>query len=212
MVLVSEMITQKHKHDRTKKKLGYGIVYKITHLPTKMLYVGQTKQTLKVRILKHLSDTNSGRLNGKLQEAFRADADMANFCAEVIREVPVEELLQEEQKAIVELGCVWPLGFNMDTGGQVGRKPIKAVTEDLAKKSSRRKYTDSPKPLNSAPRGIRASPKSKWKPVIGTNIDTGEEVFLEYGSARPLEFDPRLISACCKGKRKFHRGHSWRFA
>jgi hypothetical protein len=54
---------------------------------------------------------------------------------------------------------------------------------------------------------------AQYKPVIGTNIKTGEKIFLEYTSQDP-RFDPTMIRACILGKngRKQHKGYSWEYA
>lgn len=54
----------------------------------------------------------------------------------------------------------------------------------------------------------------KNKPVVGTNIETGEEIyFISAAEAhRNSPFHLSCISDCCLGKRKRHRGYTWRFA
>ena len=49
--------------------------------------------------------------------------------------------------------------------------------------------------------------RSQYKPVVGTNIETGEKLYLEY-SSQDMRFDPTRIRACCLKKRKSHRGYT----
>lgn len=53
---------------------------------------------------------------------------------------------------------------------------------------------------------------TKNKPVIGTNIITGEE--LRYESALEATkdgFTQQHISQCCNGKQRVHKGYTWRY-
>lgn len=51
------------------------------------------------------------------------------------------------------------------------------------------------------------------KPVIATCLKTGTEVYYECArDARHEGFDSGLISRCCHGKIRFHKGYVWRFA
>lgn len=54
---------------------------------------------------------------------------------------------------------------------------------------------------------------TQYKPVIGTNLRTGEKIFLGYMSL-DSRFDPTMIRACILGKngRKQHQGYSWEYA
>jgi len=51
------------------------------------------------------------------------------------------------------------------------------------------------------------------KPVIGTCLETGEEVQYESMAATERDgFSPPRIRDCCHGKQKSHKGYAWRFA
>ena len=50
-------------------------------------------------------------------------------------------------------------------------------------------------------------------PLIATNIKTGEELYFKSSMEADREgFDGSHIIACCKGKRKTHKGYAWRYA
>lgn len=53
--------------------------------------------------------------------------------------------------------------------------------------------------------------KLQYKPVIGINIKTKEQVRLDFLS-QDKRFDPSLIAKCCNNQRKSHAGYSWQWA
>ena len=51
------------------------------------------------------------------------------------------------------------------------------------------------------------------KPVIGTNINTGEIIFFNaLNDCKKMGFQPSCVSNCCNGIRHHHLGFTWRFA
>lgn len=51
------------------------------------------------------------------------------------------------------------------------------------------------------------------KAIIGTNIETGEDIFLEnLNKCEKFGFQPSCVSNCCNGKRYQTGGYKWRFA
>lgn len=60
---------------------------------------------------------------------------------------------------------------------------------------------------------LHESQKEMYVPVIGTNCETGEEMYFERVNAvRESGFRPGEVSRCINGKRKSHKGHTWRRA
>jgi len=54
--------------------------------------------------------------------------------------------------------------------------------------------------------------KMRRKPVVGTNIETGEKIYFEYMTlARKDGFQDSKISSVCRGDRKTHKGFTWRY-
>ena len=97
----------------------------------------------------------------------------------------------------------------------------KETREKLSKARKGHKHSDETKAKLSARRLSMPSPGEYKegidhpfsKPVIATNMETGEES--RYESARIAEGDGfyhALISKCCRGLQKYHKGHTWRFA
>ena len=51
------------------------------------------------------------------------------------------------------------------------------------------------------------------KAVIGTSLKTGESVYYEgINKVARDGFQPSCVTNCCKGIRKQHKGHTWRYA
>ena len=58
----------------------------------------------------------------------------------------------------------------------------------------------------------KAMDEKLGKPVIGTNVHTGEKViFNALNDCKKRGFQPSCVSNCCNGKRKTHKGFTWRF-
>jgi hypothetical protein len=133
-----------------------------------------------------------------------------NFTVTIIAEAATREELYELERLCIQVyGTEYPNGYNLTKGG------INSFTERSKIALSNSKVgltlTDTPKPLERRARGIRLDVKNNKKAVIGTHMITGEVLELPYLSC-DSRFDPRLISAVCRGKRRHHRGYSWRYA
>lgn len=60
---------------------------------------------------------------------------------------------------------------------------------------------------------LRESNEKNGRSVIGTNIKTGETVyFVCLNDSRTEGFNATCVCDCCKGKRKTHKGYTWRYA
>lgn len=91
-----------------------GVIYLITNTLNGKMYVGQTRQGLKRRIIEHKRDNSKSR----------GDIDMAihrygweNFTAEVLETCPVEMLNEREKFFIAKLNTQVPNGYNLTDGG-----------------------------------------------------------------------------------------------
>ena len=55
--------------------------------------------------------------------------------------------------------------------------------------------------------------KKTYRPVIGTNIETGEQLFFDHLNAvRDYGFSPGNVCVCCKHKAEQYRGYRWEYA
>lgn len=60
---------------------------------------------------------------------------------------------------------------------------------------------------------LREHNEKNGKAVIGTDIKTGAEVMFKcLNDCRVAGFQPSCVCHCCQGKRKSHKGHTWRYA
>ena len=58
----------------------------------------------------------------------------------------------------------------------------------------------------------RQSNEKNGRPVIGTNIATGETVrFVCLNDCKNAGFQPSCVCNCCQGTRKSHKGYTWRY-
>ena len=92
----------------------HGVIYKITCLINRKIYVGQTIN-FKRRINQHKRDSSKFR-NGI--DAAIAKYGWENFSVEVIEKCPVEQLNEREIFWIRELNSKYPNGYNLTDGGR----------------------------------------------------------------------------------------------
>lgn len=60
---------------------------------------------------------------------------------------------------------------------------------------------------------LRETNEKNGKSVIGKEIRTGKEIsFKCLNDCRGVGFDPSCVCDCCNGKRKTHKGYTWRYA
>ena len=63
-------------------------------------------------------------------------------------------------------------------------------------------------------KNLHESQKKTYKAVIGTNIETGEEIrFSNLNGVKRLGFSPSCVCRCCKGKQGVtqHKGYRWSY-
>lgn len=182
-----------------------GWIYLVINKLTGKKYVGQTTASIKDRWIAHRKKKS---LYGNLLCDDIQLFGEAAFSIQVLHEVRDTSLLNSlEIEEIEKNNCMAPNGYNLTPGGHLIGK---LTAETIAKSRTSNQWVISPKSVH----GIRKKqtrPTKKFnKPVKGTNILTGEVVYLESMSS-DSRFDVRLISACCKGKRQYHRNHRWEY-
>lgn len=188
------------------ERLGH--IYLITNKVTGKRYVGQTRHTLSERWRSHRVRTgeNLDSLASDIKQYGESSFSLMSLAA-----VPWEQLDTFEKFYIVQYTTLHPQGYNLTSGGHtteyalISRKKISDSRIGMRFKSEL-------KPFKTDTRGSRKAAEVRFKPVRGTHLVTGDVIELPFLSCRPGEFDPRLVSACCKGKRKHHRGYRWEYA
>lgn len=60
---------------------------------------------------------------------------------------------------------------------------------------------------------LRRYNEKNGRTVIGTDMKTGTEVMFKcLNDCRSAGFEPSCVCDCCKGKRKTHKGYTWRYS
>ncbi len=96
----------------------YGVIYKITCKLNWMIYVGQTKRSLKKRITQHCY---KGKKDNSYIDRALQKYGLENFIVEVIEECETREQLNKREKFwIAALNCKYPNGYNLKDGGANG--------------------------------------------------------------------------------------------
>lgn len=108
------------------------IIYKVTNVKNGMVYIGQTKRSLKARWMQHCNDANSRIHLHKLQK------DIKQFGAESFRVEQIDTAENEEEALKKE--AFWikhfdsaETGYNVSPGGKGGghRKKVMAVESGM---------------------------------------------------------------------------------
>lgn len=102
-----------------KPQIGYGFIYKYTS-PSKRSYIGQTVNSLASRA----KSIVSGAGYKKCSIFWKAiqKYSFSNFSAEILCEVPVDELNRWEEYYISFYNTIAPNGYNLCEGGEGGKK------------------------------------------------------------------------------------------
>lgn len=198
----------------------YGIIYKITNKTNGKVYVGQTKQELKDRLRQHRTERGSYPISNAIRKY-----GMDGFDVEVIDSATnPEELNKKEINYIRQFECLKPDGYNIRSGGN--SSPMAESTKRLLAEKARlrpRKKRDTLKCLSTSvsrggktythqPKTSEIRKKSRML-VEGTNLQTGEVIIFEstLEAQKNGGFHRGKISECCRGKRKVHKLHTWRY-
>lgn len=187
-----------------------GVIYLVTNKLTRKCYIGQTTMSLHERWRHHK------RTRSEVGDCLGDDIGLLGESQFSIMELAVTQNPAEldglETWYIQQYQTLAPAGYNLTPGGHSFSKTERS--RDLQSRAAiGRKFTDSPKPIKGS-LVIRCRKNKivvdRKKPVVGTHLITGEVIELAGVSVDP-RFDPRLVSACCKGKRRHHRGYAWRY-
>lgn len=147
----------------------YGVIYLITNLVNGKKYVGQTRQSLKRRIIEHKRDSRKNKIG--VDAAIRKYG-WENFKVEIIEECTVEQLNERERFWIRELNSKTPIGYNLTDGG----KGCNGFTkETLARMSAKRK-------------GVKKSPKHCMKIALSRRNTTPCKNLLKEIEKRQLKY------------------------
>lgn len=187
-----------------------GSIYLVTQLSTGKQYVGQTTMSLRERWRHHRRARSEA--GDCLGDVIGESSDEDFSIQEIAVAYSSRELDELERYYILQYDTLSPSGFNLTPGGHAFSKSGRHA-ERVSLSKIGLKFTDNPKPIKSSTRPRCRKNKmvvDRKKPVIGTHLVTGEVIELT-GVSMDSRFDPRLVSACCRGKRRHHRGFAWRY-
>jgi hypothetical protein len=147
------------------------------------------------------ANTYTGRTVDQLHISFRGTNQFLSTCSKIISmNCEIEYKNPRPNSGI----------FTLEYGGnrQVGR-----IRDYLYKDSNETIWLDRKHEYSFSEKFVNLPEDFKFKPVIGTNMLTGEETwFKAMKETRPAGFRPSAVSSCCRGKYKSHRGFTWRYA
>ena len=105
-----------------------GIIYKVTHNPSRQSYIGATTKSVNERRMDHIQRANRGE-TGKLQEAIATYGPEAFSWTQIDTANSVNELAEKEKKYIVQYDSK-ENGYNSDLGGGFKKKIYQSSIED----------------------------------------------------------------------------------
>ena len=111
--------------------MKYGVIYLITNIINKKIYIGQTISDINIRFRSH-ANRRSGMLIGDAIRKYGRDS----FTIEEIYTAFTKDSLNEAEKVLIKtFNCLAPNGYNKEYGGR-GNKTVeeyKKMTDRLRK-------------------------------------------------------------------------------
>lgn len=179
-------------------------VYLITNKINGKQYVGQTTVSVRDRWRSHCKSRSEH------SESIGNDIALygqSSFKIEIIETImDLNNLDMVESYYIEKLGTLEPSGYNKLHSRQ---DMSAAIRNRISNARIGLVLTNAPKVLRN--KKTNRNMTSRMKPVVGVHIISGDIVTLP-GLSSDSRFDPRLISACCRNKRRHHRGYRWSYA
>lgn len=206
-------------------------VYKIINIVNNKVYIGSTADKLgfKHRWKCHLVALRANKhCNTYLQRAFNKYSE-ESFKFEILEICSKEDCIKLEQHYLdLFKSYEIDVGYNLckTAGNTLGRKHSEETKIKIAKNRTYGEPANKNKSMTQEARNnmshaqknslknkqhLATLNKSKRKPVIGTNIDTGETIFLEHTKASTIFLSSGIV-ACCKGRWPHYKGYRWRYA
>ena len=149
-----------------------GIIYKVTHNPSRQSYIGATTKSVNERRMDHIQRANRGE-TGKLQEAIATYGPEAFNWVQVDTAITTDELAQKEKDYVIKYDSK-ENGYNSDAGGGIQKTVYQYSIEDG---SLIAKYDC----LQNAANAINATKQNISKACLGT-IKTCKGYIWSYSS------------------------------
>jgi len=200
-------------------------IYRIKNKSNNKLYIGSTSNKLgfKERWKMHRRDLRGNKhCNDYLQKSWNKYGE-DQFEFEILEICEKHECVDKEQNYINDLNPEY--NICKVAGSSLGRKHSAETKIKISKnrdygepwnkgkkmpKEFGEKVSNSQKNSKACKLNIAKLNKSKRKPVIGTHIETGEIVELEY-MKQDSRFHGSGIKACINGKIKSYKKYKWQF-
>lgn len=184
----------------------YGIIYKITCVPTGKEYIGQTTVSMEKRWKEHVR--HSRQKNRKNFCRYLANSIVKygdkSFQIEILATAFSKTGLNEAEASLINTyNTSQPHGMNIDLGGRTVKRSQE--TNSLISKSIKAKWQD--------PNYRKNITISNSKSIVGINVKDGTQVqFVSLKEAgNVLGFNERNINAVIKGERASAGGYYWRY-
>ena len=214
-----------------------GIIYKVTHNPSRQSYIGATTKSVNERRMDHIQRANRGE-TGKLQEAIATYGPEAFNWVQVDTAITTDELAQKEKDYVIKYDSK-ENGYNSDAGGGIQKTVYQYSIEDgslIAKydclqnagnavNATKQNISMACLGVNKTCKGYRwsystsssTSPKNledeRRKRVI--QFDMYDKVIAKYKSiaeaSRVTGINKCSIAKVCRLERKQAGGYCWRY-
>jgi group I intron endonuclease len=200
------------------------VIYKITNKLNNKSYIGQTIRSVKSRWNRHCSKTSNSAISKAIQKYGKHNFEFRI----IIRAETIDELNHREQYFIKLLNTVSPNGYNLEFGGKnkttSEETKLRQSLSHLGLKYNRKrkpKYKKKVQGWINPNIGKTTSPESKLKNAIAHGAkffvmkDQNENIIWQgvilSECARQFNLSIGNISECLKGRRKQHKGFSFKY-
>ncbi len=103
-------------------------IYKITHIDSGKIYIGQTVKSSNTRWLKHCADAENGKINTLIARAIAKYGRQAFIVEDICYALSLEHLDYLEISCIKQFDAMMPAGYNMLSGGGKSYKRNRAAS------------------------------------------------------------------------------------
>lgn len=177
----------------------FGRIYKITNIESGKSYVGQTTKSLKERFERHFEKNVS--TCRAIHNALRKYGKEQFIIEEIAIAYSKDELDSLEIKFIEQFSTLYPIGYNLRTGGSQYRISEESKQRISDSKKGKPNYKRRGIPVSES-RKIQISRTLGGRSIKATHKFTGRVVIYETAHATAKDgFNPANVVSVCKGKR-----------
>lgn len=124
----------------------------------------------------------------------------------VYRQILIEnKCVSGNTKNIYKVGNIYQLAYK-------GNRQVTKIRDFLYYGSNANNRLDRKYNIVFDQKFINMPDSFRYKPVVGTEISTSKEIYFQSIShTKDAGFEPKLVSRCCLGTRKTHKGFAWKY-